>query len=167
MKCRIAMLPGSFDPPTNGHLNLIERSAKLYDKLYVVVADNVNKKTLFSAEERLEMMSFLLNGYENIEVCLHTGLIVEFAKEKKIDVMVRGVRALGDFSYEFELAMTNKQLYPEMEIMFMPTDPRYFLLRSSQIRELAMFEADISTMVPDYVAKKLKEKKIKNNTGLE
>lgn len=158
MKCRIAMLPGSFDPPTNGHLNLIERCAKLYDKLFVVVANNVRKQTLFSAEERLDMMKTLLCGYKNIEVVLYSGLVVDFAKEKHIDVLVRGVRALGDFSYEFELAMTNKQLYPELEIMFMPTDPNYFLLRSSQIRELAIFDADISTMVPEFVAKKLKEK---------
>lgn len=155
---RTAMLPGSFDPPTNGHLNLIERAAVLYDTLYVVVADNVQKRALFSAEERMEMLKNLLHPIQNIIVCSWQGLIVDFAKKHNVGVMVRGVRALVDFGYEFELAMTNKQLCPELEVLFLPTDPNYFLLRSSAIKEIAQFGGDISPMVPVLVAEKLREK---------
>lgn len=154
----IAMLPGSFDPPTLGHLDIIERSSKLYDKLYVVVASNIHKKTLFTAEERQKMLQNLLKDYSNIEVVVYSGLVINFAKENEIGVMIRGVRALVDFGYEFELAMTNKQLFPELEVLFMPTSPNYFLLRSSQIKELAFYGADIETMVPPLVACAIKER---------
>lgn len=155
-----AMLPGTFDPPTNGHLNLIERSALLFDSLDVVVADNISKQCLFSVEERMEMLHELLAPYDNVRVVSHRGLVVDYAREEHITVMVRGVRALVDFGYEFELAMTNKQLNPDLEVLFMPTDPTYFVLRSSAIKEMAAFGADISTMVPQIVAKRL-QKKIK------
>ncbi|MHC1693284.1 MAG: pantetheine-phosphate adenylyltransferase [Sphaerochaetaceae bacterium] len=150
-----AMLPGSFDPPTNGHLNLIERCAKLFDSVVVVVADNVSKKCLFTAQERTDMLRQLLKTYDNVEVVIWNGLVVEYARQNDIQVMVRGVRALVDFGYEFELAMTNKQLYPELEVLFMPTDPHYFVLRSSAIKEMAAFGADVSSMVPRLVAEKL------------
>jgi pantetheine-phosphate adenylyltransferase len=153
-----AMFPGSFDPPTLGHLDIIQRSAKLYDKLYVVVALNMQKKTMFSAEERADMLKELLKSYENVEVVIYSGLVVNFAKENGIEVMIRGVRALVDFGYEFELAMTNKKLYPELEVLFMPTSPNYFLLRSSQIKELAFYGANIETMVPLLVAKAIGER---------
>jgi pantetheine-phosphate adenylyltransferase len=152
------MLPGTFDPPTNGHINIIERSASLYDKVYIVVADNIYKKCLFSVEERVSMLESLLSQYKNITVASYQGLVVEFAKKNGIDVIIRGVRALADFSYEFELAMTNKQLYPEIETLFIPTDPNYFILRSSAIKELALYKADISKMVPPAVAALLEEK---------
>jgi pantetheine-phosphate adenylyltransferase len=148
-----AMFPGSFDPPTLGHLDIIQRSAKLYDKLYVVVASNMQKKTMFSAIERANMLKELLESFDNIEVVIYSGLVVNFAKENSVEVMIRGVRALVDFGYEFELAMTNKKLYPELEVLFMPTSPNYFLLRSSQIKELAFYGANIETMVPPLVAK--------------
>ncbi|MCF7943951.1 MAG: pantetheine-phosphate adenylyltransferase [Spirochaetia bacterium] len=156
-----AVLPGSFDPPTLGHLNLIDRSARLYDTLYIVIAVNRMKNYLFSDTERLEMMQELLKKYDNIIITTWDRLIVDFAKKHNIPVMIRGVRALADFGYEFELAMTNKQLYPELEIMFMPTDPKYFVLRSSAIKELASNGADISKMVPQMVAERL-EKKLGN-----
>lgn len=156
-----AVLPGSFDPPTLGHLNLIDRSSRLYDNLYIVIAVNRMKKYLFSDTERLEMMQELLKKYDNIIITTWDRLIVDFAKKHNIPVMIRGVRALADFGYEFELAMTNKQLYPELEIMFMPTDPKYFVLRSSAIKELASNGADISKMVPKMVAERL-EKKLGN-----
>ncbi len=150
-----AILPGTFDPPTNGHLNLIERAAGLYDKLIVVVADNISKKCLFSGKERMEMLRDLLAPYPNVEVIAWHGLIVDCARQQGIQVMIRGVRALVDFGYEFELAMTNKALYPELEVLFMPTDPHFFVLRSSAIKEMAAFGADISSMVPRSVAEKL------------
>jgi len=153
-----AMLPGTFDPPTNGHLNLIERSSQLFETLDVVVADNVSKKCLFSAEERMAMLKDMLAPYPNVRVVSYGGLVVDYARREQIAVMIRGVRALVDFGYEFELAMTNKQLYPELEVLFMPTDPNYFVLRSSAIKEMAAFGADISTMVPKAVAEKLRSK---------
>ncbi len=153
-----AILPGTFDPPTNGHINLIERSAKMFSHLTVVVADNIQKTCLFEAEERIAMLTDLTQSYPNVDVALHRGLIVDFAREHDIHVMIRGVRALVDFGYEFELAMTNKQLYEDLEVVFLPTDPQYFVLRSSAIKEMASFGADISTMVPLSVAKKLTER---------
>lgn len=158
MNGKTAMLPGTFDPPTNGHINIIERSASLYEKVYVVVADNIYKKCLFSVDERVSMLESLLSQYKNITVASYQGLVVEFARKNGIDVIIRGVRALADFSYEFELAMTNKQLYPEIETLFIPTDPNYFILRSSAIKELALYKADISKMVPPAVAALLEEK---------
>ncbi len=149
----IAMLPGSFDPPTNGHIDIIERTAALYDKLFVVVADNVQKSCLFTAEERRDMLKEILKGYENIEVVIYPGLVVQFAQENRVGVMIRGVRALVDFGYEFELAMTNKQLNNALEVLFMPTSPKYFQLRSSAIKEMAAYGADISPMVPPLVVK--------------
>ena len=108
------MFPGSFDPPTNGHLNLIKRASLIFEELYVVIAVNNQKNTLFSSQERYEMMSLLLKDYSNVTVKLWDSLIVKFAEEHHVKVMVRGVRALVDFGYEFELAMTNKELSPEV-----------------------------------------------------
>ncbi|MDY4889265.1 MAG: pantetheine-phosphate adenylyltransferase [Sphaerochaetaceae bacterium] len=158
MNGKTAMLPGTFDPPTNGHLNIIERAARLYDRIYVVVADNIYKKCLFSVDERVGILKELLSDYDNIIVKSHPSLVIDFARNNNVDVIIRGVRALADFSYEFELAMTNKQLYPEIETLFIPTDPNYFILRSSAIKELALYRADISKMVPPSVAKLLAEK---------
>ncbi|NLZ77725.1 MAG: pantetheine-phosphate adenylyltransferase [Spirochaetales bacterium] len=155
---RTAMLPGSFDPPTLGHVDIIERSARLYDRLYVVIADNVNKSYLFTPEERLAMLKEILGGHGNIEVVTHSGLVVDFARTHRVGVMIRGVRALADFGYEFELAMTNKQLYPGLEVLFLPTSPKYFLLRSSAIKEMAAFGADITSMVPPLVADIMKRR---------
>jgi len=154
----IAMLPGSFDPPTLGHIDIIERASKMYDKLYVVVAENVQKNPLFNAEERKAMLKEILKDDVNIEVVVHNGLVIDFAKKNNIKIMIRGVRALVDFGYEFELAMTNKQLFEDLEVLFMPTSPNYFLLRSSAIKELAFYGANIETMVPPIVAKKIKER---------
>lgn len=152
------MLPGTFDPPTNGHLNIIERSARLFEHVVVVVADNKSKKCLFSAQERMDMIRQMLSGFPHVDVVCWEGLIVDYAKQEGINVMIRGVRALVDFGYEFELAMTNKQLYPQLEVLFMPTDPNYFVLRSSAIKEMASFGADVSSMVPPVVAEKLKSR---------
>ncbi len=158
MRKNCAMLPGTFDPPTLGHLDIITRSAALYDELYVVIADNISKKTLFSALERKAMLEEILKDYDNIQVLCWQGLVVDFARKYDVGVMIRGVRALVDFGYEFELAETNKQLCPEVEILFMPTNPNFFLLRSSAIKEMAAFGADISSMVPQVVIDALKDK---------
>ncbi|MBR5097775.1 MAG: pantetheine-phosphate adenylyltransferase [Spirochaetales bacterium] len=158
MNTKCAMLPGTFDPPTVGHMDIIERCALLYDKLYVVIADNINKSTLFTSRERKAMLEELLSRHKNIEVCIWSGLVVDFAKEHDTGVIVRGVRAMNDFGYEFELAMTYKQMCPDVEVLFIPTDPKYFLIRSSSIKEMAVFGADISKMVPKLVGERVKEK---------
>ena len=155
---RKAMFPGTFDPPTKGHINIIERAAALFDELYVVIADNIAKKCLFTTEERKAMIEESLPDVENMKVMVHQGLTVDFAAKHGIDVIVRGVRAMNDFSYEFELAMTNKMLNPDVDVVFIPTDPQYFLIRSSQIKEMAEFGADFSPMVPEPVRSRLKEK---------
>ncbi|MBQ7644857.1 MAG: pantetheine-phosphate adenylyltransferase [Spirochaetales bacterium] len=158
MNRKVAMLPGSFDPPTIGHVDIIERCAALYDKIYVVIADNINKKTLFSAQERKEMFREILKGHKNIEIEIWSGLVVDFAEKFDVGVIVRGVRAMNDFGYELELAMTYKQMLPEVEVLFIPTDPKYFLIRSSSIKEMAVFGADISKMVPKTVLDAVNDK---------
>lgn len=153
-----AVFPGSFDPPTNGHLNLIERAAALFDETDVVIAANQMKSYLFSSEERFDLMSQLVERFSNVKVFLWDRLIVEFAEKNDAKILLRGVRALADFGYEFELAMTNRGLDGAIETIFLPTDPKYFVLRSSAIKEIAMFGGDISSMVPPVVAAALREK---------
>lgn len=134
---------------------MIYRASRIFDRLHIVIAVNVEKEYLFSGDERLDMMSALVKDCDNVEVHVWDNLIVRFVREVGANVIVRGVRALADFGYEFELAMTNKSLSPEVETIFMPTDPKYFVLRSSAIKEIAMLGGDISTMVPSVVAKAL------------
>jgi pantetheine-phosphate adenylyltransferase len=153
-----ALFPGSFDPPTNGHINIVHRASAIYDELDVVIADNPNKEYTFDSSERVEMMTELLEPYENVHVHLWDRLIVEFAEKVEAKIMIRGVRALADFEYEFELSMLNKGLNPNVETIFMPTDPKYFVLRSSAIKEMARLDGDISTMVPETVAERLKSR---------
>lgn len=155
---RRAMFPGSFDPPTMGHINIIERAAALFDELYVVVADNISKKCMFTAEERKAMIEESLPDVRNMRVMIYQGLTVDFAAEHDISVIIRGVRAMADFAYEFELAMTNKMLNPRVDVLFIPTDPKYFIICSSQIKEMARFGADFSPMVPEPVQRRMKEK---------
>ncbi|MFW5742099.1 MAG: pantetheine-phosphate adenylyltransferase [Spirochaetota bacterium] len=153
-----ALFPGSFDPPTNGHLNLLERASRIYDEIDVVIAVNPNKGYTFTADERFEMMRALVEEYSNVQVHLWDKLIVKFAEKVGARIMIRGVRALADFGYEFELSMINKGLNPAVETIFMPTDPQYFVLRSTSIKELARLGGDISTMVPPVVAEALHER---------
>jgi pantetheine-phosphate adenylyltransferase len=153
-----ALFPGSFDPPTNGHLNLLRRASVIYDQIDVVIAVNPHKQYTFDADERYGMMEELATEFDNVAVHLWDRLIVEFAAKVGAKVMIRGVRALSDFAYEFELSMLNKGLDPSVETIFMPTDPKYFVLRSSAIKELARLRGDISTMVPPVVAEALRRK---------
>jgi pantetheine-phosphate adenylyltransferase len=151
-----AAFPGSFDPPTLGHLNIIQRAAAIFGGLVVVVAENRQKKYFFSAEERVSMIRELTRDRENISVEVCDSLIVDFLQKRDIKLLFRGVRGVNDFSYEFELSMMNKALDPRIETIFMTTDPEYFVLRSSAIKELASFRGNISGMVPPLVAEALK-----------
>lgn len=154
----IALFPGSFDPPTYGHLNIIERARTIFDKIDVVIAVNKSKKYLFSEEERLSMIKELVSGWDNVTVHTSSRLIVDYAHENNASVLLRGVRNFSDFSYEFDLSLLNKGLASDIETVFLPTDPEFFVLRSSSIKELAAFNGDISKMVPPLVEKALKEK---------
>jgi pantetheine-phosphate adenylyltransferase len=152
------IFPGSFDPPTNGHLNLIMRAAKIWDEIDVVIAENPGKTYTFTAEERKKMMEALVKDCGNITVAIWDKLIVDYAEKTGAKILIRGVRALADFTYEFELSMVNKGLNPSIETIFMPTDPKYFVLRSSAIKEIASLGGDISPMVPPIVAEALYRK---------
>ena len=153
-----AVFPGSFDPPTYGHLNIIERASAIFDEVDVVVAENRQKKYLFSAEERLLMVKEMVKSRGNVRCSVWDSLIVDFMKKEDIRLLIRGIRGMEDFSYEFELSMMNKALHPTIETIFMTTDPKYIVLRSSSIKELASFHGDVSQMVPPLVADALKKK---------
>ena len=146
------MYPGSFDPPTNGHLDIINRAVRIFDELEIVIATNPDKRTFFSAEERFGMMQRLVAGLPNVRVHRWEGLVVEMAEKLGARIMLRGVRALSDFNYEFELSTMNRALNSRIETIFLPTDQKYFVLRSSGIKEVARLGGDISQMVPPLVA---------------
>jgi pantetheine-phosphate adenylyltransferase len=152
------VFPGSFDPPTNGHLNVMQRAARLFEELWIAIANNKMKEYLFTAEERYAMITELVADLPNVQVSIWEGLIVDFAQKIGARTILRGVRALADFEYEFELSMMNRGLNPGIETLFMPTDQKYFVLRSSAIKELAMFHGDVSEMVHPIVARALKSK---------
>lgn len=153
-----AVFPGTFDPPTLGHLNIIERSSKLFDQLDVLVSVNPDKKTLFSDLERLNMLLELTKDFSNVSVHIWNSLVVEYCRKEKVKFLVRGVRNSMDFANEFDLSLMNKQLDSEIETLFLPTEQKYFLVRSSIIKEAARFGGDISKMVPPLVEKALSKK---------
>ena len=153
-----AAFPGSFDPPTLGHLNIIERAAGIFDELLVLVAQNPQKKYLFSTEERTDMLKRLGGHLKNVSVTVCDSIIVDFLRKQGIKILVRGVRGMEDFSYEFEISMMNKALDHGIETIFMTTDPEYFILRSSSIKEIASFHGNVSGMVAPLVAEALREK---------
>ncbi len=144
-----AIYPGSFDPVTNGHLDIIKRAAKITDKLIVAILENPNKKnSLFSVEERIEHLKLVTKDLENVEVASFSGLLIDFAKRENVNLIIRGLRAVTDFENEFQMALTNRSLYPEVETMFIPTSVEYLYLSSSTVKEVAMFNGDICGMVP-------------------
>lgn len=158
MKKITAIYPGTFDPVTNGHLDIIERASKLFDKVIITIAVNSSKKPLFTKEERLDMIKNVTKKYKNVTVDSFDGLLVSYAKKKKASVIIRGLRAISDFDYEFQIALTNRKLEPEVNTIFLMPSEKYSFLNSSLVRELASFKANVKEFVPDYVFKKLKEK---------
>jgi pantetheine-phosphate adenylyltransferase len=153
-----AIYPGTFDPVTNGHLDIIERAAKLFDKVIITIAVNSSKKPLFTKDERMDMIKNVTKKFKNVSVDVFDGLLVSYAKKKKASVIIRGLRAISDFDYEFQIALTNRKLEPEVNTIFLMPSEKYSFLNSSLVRELASFKADVKQFVPDYVFKKLKEK---------
>ena len=153
-----AVFPGSFDPPTNGHLDIIQRASKLFDDVDVLISVNPNKNYMFTEQERLAMLQELLKNYKNVQIHVWEGLIVNYAKEVGAKVLIRGIRSSNDFSYEFELAHMNQNLNPAIETMFLPSKEKWGVVKSSSIKELALFGGDISRMVPPLVEAELKKK---------
>ena len=153
-----AVFAGSFDPPTNGHLDIIKRASELFDCIDVVISVNPEKNYMFSHEERLEMMTELIKDYKNVSVNVYTGLIVNYAKQVGASVLVRGVRSSNDFAYEADMALMNQNLNPNIETIFLQSKEEFTIVKSSSIKQLAMFGGDISRMVPEIVEKKLKER---------
>lgn len=144
-----AVYPGSFDPCTNGHLDIIERSSKLFDRVVVAVLTNSSKTPSFTVEERIELLNTVLCDYPNVEVCSFSGLLVDFMKEKDADVLIKGIRAVSDYEYEFQMALTNKELYKSAETLFMPTNKEYMFLSSSIVKEIATYGGSLKGLVPD------------------
>ncbi len=151
----VAAYPGSFDPITYGHLDIIKRSCRYVDKLYVAVFENKAKESLFTIEERVDMISDLCQDLTNVEVTCSKGLLVDFAKEKGIQVLIKGLRAVSDFDYEFKMALMNKKLAPEIETMFMMTSLKYLYLSSSLVKEVAGYGGCVKQLVPPSVEQKL------------
>lgn len=154
----IAIYPGSFDPVTNGHLDIIERAAALFDEIIVAVAPNTGKEPLFSAEERKEMLIEACRGIDNVCIDSFEGLLVEYARKTKAQVIVKGLRALSDFQYEFEMALTNRKLSPSIETMFLMTCAENSYLSSSIVKEIAALGGSVVGLAPDFVAERLRQK---------
>ncbi|WP_224366633.1 pantetheine-phosphate adenylyltransferase [Hyalangium versicolor] len=153
----VAIYPGSFDPLTNGHVSLIQRGLQMFDRLIVAIAVNPKKVPLFSLEERRALIRDACPD-ERVEVDYFEGLLVEYAKSRKVNVLIRGLRAVSDFEYEFQLANMNRKLAPGIETVFMMTGEDYFYISSQLVREVASFGGDVTGMVPENVHAKLKEK---------
>jgi len=154
--------PGTFDPITLGHLDLIKRAVTIFDTLIVAVASNPHKNPLFSLKERIDMLKEVTKDIHNIEIDSFDGLLMEYAKDKKCNIVLRGIRAIADFEYEFQMALSNRKLAPEIETIFMMPSEHYSYLSSKIIKEMASLGADLSGFVPPIVEKKLKEKLFKN-----
>lgn len=150
--------PGSFDPITNGHLDIIDRCAKKFDKVTVAILNNNSKKNMFTVEERLTLLRKVLDKYDNVEVDAFSGLLVEYAKKKDCSLIIRGLRAISDYEYEMQMALVNKKLEDSIETIFMFSRDKYSYLSSSIVKEVAMFGGNISCFVPECVEKAVKEK---------
>ncbi|MBQ0003836.1 MAG: pantetheine-phosphate adenylyltransferase [Treponema sp.] len=153
-----AVFPGSFDPPTFGHLNVIERTISIFDEIDVVVAVNPEKNYLFTPEERVEMLTELTKKYKNVKIHTWNSLIVDYAEKSGASVLLRGIRNATDFAYEFDLSLINHSLNSKIDTIFVPTEQKYVTIKSSSIKDLAKFGGDISQMVPELVAERMKNK---------
>jgi pantetheine-phosphate adenylyltransferase len=155
---KIAVYPGSFDPVTNGHVDIIKRGIRMFDELIVLIAFNPNKKALFSVEERLEMIREVIRDCKNVRVDIFDGLLVEYAKKTGANVILRGLRALSDFEYEFQLALINRRLNRDVETVFLMSGFKWFYTSSKIINEAASLGGSVKGLVPEIVNLKLQEK---------
>ena len=153
-----ALCPGSFDPPTNGHIDVIERAAAHFEHVVVAVIGNPSKDSLFSLEERTGMLEEIVGHLDNVEISSFHGLLVDFARDKDISVIVKGLRAVSDFEYELQMAQMNSALLPGLDTMFVTAKPEWAFLSSSLVKEVARYGGDISGLVPEVVAKALNDR---------
>ena len=158
---KIAICPGSFDPVTKGHVDILERSSKLFDKVIAVVLVNPTKTPTFTTEERVDLIKRVTKHIPNLEVDSYTGLVADYAELKNAHTLIKGLRAVTDFEYEFQQALINKKLNPELETLFMVTNQEYMYLSSTLVRQIAEFGGDIDMFVPEEIKDILKEKMIK------
>jgi pantetheine-phosphate adenylyltransferase len=152
-----ALCPGTFDPVTNGHIDVVERAARLFDQVVVAVIDNPNKRPLFTAEERVRMLKEAMGDLANVEVTSFGGLLVDYARDRGIGIIVKGLRAVSDFDYELQMAQMNRHL-SGVETCFIPTNPQWSYLSSSLVKEVAQLGGDVSALVPGHVLPLLEEK---------
>jgi len=153
-----ALYPGTFDPPTNGHIDLIQRGSKLFDKVIVAILNNPGKDPLFSVQERAEMLRESTNALPNVSVATFDGLTVEFARQQGVAAVLRGIRAISDYEYEFQMALMNRRLAPEIETVFLQPAGRYSFVSSRMLKEVFSFGGDISGLVPPNVLKRLRDR---------
>ncbi len=158
MKNKSVICPGSFDPVTLGHLDIITRASKMFDRVYVAALVNSSKNPCFSIEERMELMREAVKGLPNVEVVSFEGLLAEYCRRNKIDAIVKGLRAVSDFEYEFQMAIANKRLYPQLETIFLTADSDSMYLSSSMVREIGSYGGDISNFVPECVHGRIVER---------
>ncbi len=147
----LAIYPGSFDPITNGHLDIITRGSQVFDKVIVTVLENPRKNPMFSIEERLEMLKLSTEGMENVEVDCYKGLLIEYVKQKNSRIIIKGLRAISDFEFEFQMALINRKMDSNIETMFMMTNSKFSYLSSSIVKEVAAYGGDVSGLVPSSV----------------
>ena len=155
---KVAIYPGTFDPVTNGHLDIIQRAANLFDKVIVAVTTNPSKVPLFSDSERISMISNATRNLSNVHIEAFSGLLMDYAKEKRADVIVRGLRVITDFEYEFQMALVNRKLAGDIVTVFLMPNEKYTYLNSSIVKEVAKFHGDVSSFVPQDVQKRLKQR---------
>jgi pantetheine-phosphate adenylyltransferase len=155
---RIAIYPGSFDPVTNGHLDIVERGLTIFDKIIVAILHNPAKDSLFTVEERMDMLQQSMKSFSNVEFDTFSGLLVDYAVQRKAHAILRGMRAVSDFEYEFQMALMNRRLQRDIQTVFLMTGLRWIFTSSSIIKEASQFGGDIEDMVPPIVNRKLKKK---------
>jgi pantetheine-phosphate adenylyltransferase len=159
-----AIYPGSFDPVTNGHLDLIARAAKIFDHLVVAILRNSSKNPLFSVEERVAMLTEGIAEFDNVSVATFEGLLVDFAREQRAHAVIRGIRAISDYEYEFQMALMNRRLDPDLETIFLMPDAKYSFVSSRLVKEVFRLGGSVDGLVPRFVIERMKDK---NRTSIE